>query len=72
MNILVTGGCGYVGSVLVNDLLLLGHKVTVIDSQWFRNYLMFHPNLSVSKKLFSEISYNDLSGIETVIHLALS
>ena len=75
-NILVTGGAGYVGSVLVPVLLQNGHKVTVID-----NFLYKQPSLAsvVSNKNFSlvygdvrdkELMSKHISGADIIIPLA--
>lgn len=71
-HILVTGGAGYVGSVLVPRLLSRGHRVTVYDALFFGNHLPENPNLTVfmgdvreTKNLASA-----MQGVDTVLHLA--
>lgn len=68
MRILVTGGCGYVGSVLVPKLLKAGHRVAVVDVQWFGNYLAAHQDLTVHMQDFRD--QYPLRWYDAVIHLA--
>jgi len=66
--LLVTGGCGYKGSVLVPKLLALGHFVEVFDNQWFGNNLRPHHALRIYKQ-----DIRDLQSIgfpDAVVHLA--
>jgi len=69
-HILVTGGCGYKGTVLVPKLLYAGLKVTVIDTMWFGNYLPKHENLTVQQIDVRDTDSIDLNGIDSIIHLA--
>jgi nucleoside-diphosphate-sugar epimerase len=70
MKILVTGGCGYVGSVLVPNLVAKGHEIVVVDAQWFGNFLNPDNKIKMIQKQISEITSEDLSGVDSVIHLA--
>ncbi len=70
MRILLTGGCGFVGSVLTSQLLDDGHEVVVVDTQWFGNYLLERPGLAVHKLDVRDVDAIPLHGIDTVMHLA--
>ncbi len=42
MRVLVTGGAGYIGSVLCETLLVTGHHVTVLDNLMYGQHTLFH------------------------------
>jgi len=70
MKLLLTGGCGYIGTNLTNTLLDLGHQVTVVDIMWFGNYLTSHRNLTVIQADIRDIDKIPMDGIDTIMHLA--
>lgn len=70
MHILVTGGCGYVGTPLTTSLLDRGFRVTVVDAQWFGNVLPVHPELSVLQADVRDIGRVPMRDVDAVIHLA--
>ena len=70
MKILVTGACGYKGTVLVPKLLARGDSVVALDSMWFGNFLKPHPNLTVTKGDVRDSKSVQLDGVDAIIHLA--
>lgn len=72
-SIFVTGGAGYVGSVLVPKLLAVGHRVTVLDLMIYgEDTLEDHPNLTKQKGDIRNIDLlkKMIPGHDSVIHLA--
>ena len=71
MNVLITGGCGYVGTKLTTAMLdRTDHHVTVLDTLWFGNHLTPHPRLTVRPMDVRKIDEVDLSSFDTIFHLA--
>jgi len=70
MKILLTGACGYKGTVLVAKLLARGHEVVALDIMWFGNFLKPQSGLQVIRGDVRDIDAVDMRGIDAVIHLA--
>ena len=70
MKLLVTGACGYKGTVLVPKLLAAGHEVVGFDIMWFGNFLKPHPNLKVVQGDVRNPEEVELDGVDAIIHLS--
>ena len=70
MNFLVTGGCGYIGTILTKRLLAKNNKVTIVDNCWFGNFLKKKNNLKIIKKDIRNFEDIDIRGVDAIIHLA--
>ena len=68
--ILVTGGTGYVGSLLTKELLALGHKVRVVDTMWFGNPFPDHDRLELVTGDLRNANPAWLKDVDAVIHLS--
>ncbi|MCB9358699.1 SDR family oxidoreductase [Candidatus Woesearchaeota archaeon] len=72
MNLLITGGAGYIGSVLVRMALEQDHKVTVVDRLFFGRETLPEEdkNLKIIKEDIRSVSKEIFKGIDGVIDLA--
>ncbi|HLA90417.1 MAG TPA: SDR family oxidoreductase [Gemmatimonadaceae bacterium] len=70
MRLLVTGACGYKGTMLVPKLLNAGHEVVGLDIMWFGNFLQAHPALTTIEADVRDVGAIDLEGVDAIIHLA--
>lgn len=74
--VLVTGGTGYVGSILVPKLLNKGYKVVALDCMFFTDMglkaVKSNPNLTIINGDIrsTDVLKKSLKGVDAVIHLA--
>lgn len=68
--ILVSGGAGYVGSVVVKELLALGERVRIVDTMWFGNPFAPHERLEAIAGDLRAPEPAWLDGVDAVIHLS--
>ncbi|HSS81010.1 MAG TPA: NAD-dependent epimerase/dehydratase family protein [Gaiellaceae bacterium] len=77
-HVLVTGGAGFIGSHLVDELLRAGHRVRVLDSLVEQvhgdserpEYLAADAELIAGDVRNAEVVRDALEGIDSVVHLA--
>jgi len=68
MKVLVTGGAGYVGSVLVEKLLKKGFKVCVVDNLMYDNGFTLIPHFNNAKFQFIKGDVRDKSLMKNLVH----
>ena len=73
MNILITGGAGFIGSHLCEHLNTSGAKVTVIDnlsSGSINNLSTIIDKITFFERSVEDFDFNNLPDLDAVVHLA--
>lgn len=73
MNVLVTGGCGYIGLWLCKKLREVGHEVRVVDKGFFPAGVAaledFAPGCGLMRADIRDLAPSTFAGIDAVCHL---
>lgn len=73
LNVLLTGALGYIGSVMVEELVERRHRVTGLDTGFYARAVLYsRPPLGIPmiRKDVRDVTVEDLRGFDAVIHLA--
>ena len=73
MKVLITGGCGYIGSKLVTNLVRANLDVTVLDTMWFGNSIANKLDQSKLRFIKGDVRCIDdflAEKFDVVVHLA--
>lgn len=71
-NVLITGGAGYVGTLLTPQILAAGYSVTVYDIMYYGCELQPHPRLKIMEADIRDVERfrEACGGVDAVVHLA--
>ena len=73
MRICVTGSEGYLGSLLVPELLKRGHEVIGLDTGFYKERMLYRPGwdaVATITKDLRNIEAKDFAGLDAVVHMA--
>lgn len=73
MRILLTGSCGYIGSVMAPYLIERGHEVVGLDTGFYLDGLLYPPPMEFETRLVKDIrqlQVEDLDGFDACVHLS--
>ena len=73
MRVLVTGSFGYLGSLLIPELLKKKHEVAGVDTGFYTERMLYHDNstiTSTASKDLRTIDVDDLRGVDAIVHMA--
>jgi nucleoside-diphosphate-sugar epimerase len=73
MKICVTGSQGYLGSVLVPELIRSGHEVVGVDTGFYQGRMLYRskgPGLqTIVKEDVRKVTVSDLAGYDAIVHM---
>ena len=72
-NILITGGCGHIGSAMISHDCMRDYNITVVDNMMTQRYCsLFDMNRKIKfiESDIKDLTKDHLQGIDTVIHMA--
>ena len=73
MRICVTGSEGYLGSLLVPELLKRGHEVVGLDTGFYKERNLYRPAWNTSATITKDlrlVDEKDLAGFDAIVHMA--
>jgi UDP-glucose 4-epimerase len=69
---IVTGGCGFIGSHMVDKLISLGHRVFVIDNLSARSNEFFYKNESANATYYHSVDITDFDKLFQIFEMVFS